>query len=67
MEIKQSGKIKERDGIGTRNGKSQSKIKMENSKIMVKLKRDEIEILQAMLYLLRKSLYGSGYRKLCKS
>ena len=29
MEVKRSGKIKERDGIGTRNGKSQSKIKME--------------------------------------
>ena len=29
MEIKQSEKIKERDDIGTRNGKSQSKIKIE--------------------------------------
>ena len=29
MEVKLSGKIKERDGIGTRNGKSQSKMKME--------------------------------------
>ena len=29
MEIKQSGKIKEQDGNGTRNGKSQAKIKME--------------------------------------
>ena len=33
---------------------------------MVKKKRDEIEILQAMLHLLSKSLYGSECRKLCK-
>ena len=66
MKVKQSGKIKERDVIGTRNGKSQ-RSKWKNSKIMVKIKRDEMEILQAMIHLLRKSLYGSGYRKLCKS
>ena len=33
---------------------------------MVMEKRDEMEILQAMLRLLSKSLYGSGCRKLCK-
>ena len=53
-----------RDGIGTRNGKIT--VKDQNGKIMVKMKRDEMEILQALLHLLRKSLYGSGCRKLCK-
>ena len=33
---------------------------------MVKLKRDVIEIWQAMLHLLRKSLYGSGCRNYTK-
>ena len=61
-----NGKIKTRWNMNKKWKNSSKRSKWKNRKIMVMEQRDEMEILQARLGLLSKSLYGSGCRKLCK-
>ena len=50
----------------TEQGMEKSQLKIKNGKIMVKIERDEMEILQAMLRLLSIH-YMAWCRKLCES